>query len=106
MSLFFGMARYVAAAGRVEAMQDAAGGYVSSPRAVIYSRVPVTHHAPGILFDDLGSAKGPYRYQYRGFRVLAKTPARLYLVSHVPGQKSRTLVVLPDDNTVRIEISP
>ncbi|WP_051699544.1 hypothetical protein [Streptomyces sp. NRRL F-4474] len=106
MSLFFGMARYVAAAGRVEALRDAAGGYVSSPRAVVYSRVPVTHHAPGILFDDLGSAKGPYRYQYRGFRVLAKTPARLYLVSHVPGQKSRTLVVLPDDDTVRIEISP
>ncbi|MFE1896429.1 hypothetical protein [Streptomyces yangpuensis] len=106
MSLFFGMARYVAAAGRVEAMKDAAGGYVSSPRAVVYSRVPVNHHAPGILFDDLGSAGGPYRYQYRGFRVLAKTPARLYLVSHVTGQKSRTLVVLPDDNTVRIEISP
>ncbi|MEW1800065.1 MULTISPECIES: hypothetical protein [Streptomyces] len=106
MSLFFGMARYVAAAGRVEAMKDAAGGYVSSPRAVVYSRVPVTHHAPGILFDDLGGARGPYRYQYRGFRVLAKTPARLYLVSHVPGQKYRTLVVLPDDNTIRIEISP
>ncbi|MFJ4774929.1 hypothetical protein [Streptomyces sp. NPDC088762] len=106
MSLFFGMARYVAAAGRTEAMHDAAGGYVSSPRVVVYSRVPVTHHAPGIVFDDLGGGQGPYRYQYRGFRVLAKTPARFYLVSYLPKQPERMLVVLPDDATVRIELSP
>ncbi|WP_412074657.1 hypothetical protein ACLF6K_00310 [Streptomyces xanthophaeus] len=106
MSLFFGMARYVAAAGRIEGMHDAAGGYLSSPRVVVYSRVPVTHHAPGIVFDDLGSGKGPYRYQYRGFRILAKTPARFYLVSYLPLQRERTLVVLPDDDTVRIEIRP
>ncbi|WP_404960039.1 hypothetical protein [Streptomyces sp. 147326] len=106
MSLFFGMARYVAMAGHSEAVSDAAEGYVSSPRLVVYSRVPVTHHAPGIVFDDLGSGKGPYRYQYRGFRVLAKTPARFYLVSYLPGQRERTLVVLPDDDSVRIEISP
>ncbi|WP_327414110.1 hypothetical protein [Streptomyces sp. NBC_01233] len=106
MSLFFGMARYVAMAGRTEAMSDAAGGYVSSPRLIVHSRVPVIHHAPGIVFNDLGSGGGPYRYQYLGFRVLAKTPARFYLVSYLPRQPERTLVVLPDDDTVRIEISP
>ncbi|MFG2879248.1 hypothetical protein ACGFYU_30320 [Streptomyces sp. NPDC048337] len=106
MSLFFGMARYVAAAGRNVAMNDAAAGYLSSPRVVVYSKVPVTHHAPGIVPEDLGSAKAPYRYQYRGFRVLAKAPTRFYLVSYLPHRRERTLVVLPDDETVRIEIRP
>ncbi|MFC9295930.1 hypothetical protein ACFTWH_07345 [Streptomyces sp. NPDC057011] len=106
MSLFFGMARYVAMAGRTEALGDAERGYVSSPRVVVYSRVPVSHHAPGIEFEDLGSGRAPYRYQYAGFRVLAKTPTRFYLVSYLRRQPTRTLVVLPDDDSVRIELRP
>ncbi|MEU4730655.1 hypothetical protein [Streptomyces sp. NPDC023588] len=104
MSLFFGMARYVDAAGRTDARNYAWDGYVSSPRVVLYSRVPVIHHAPGIRFKDLGPAKGPYRYQYTGFRLFAKAAARLYLVSYLPRLQERTLVVLPDDGSVRMEL--
>ncbi|MEU6866941.1 hypothetical protein ABZ924_27400 [Streptomyces sp. NPDC046876] len=107
MSLFFAMARYAATAGKAEGIRFAERGYTkgSSPRAVVYSSVPITHHAARIRFKDLGRARAPYRYQYRGFRILAKSPSRFYLVSYVKTSKPQ-LVVVPDDGTVRVELSP
>ncbi|MEU3775160.1 hypothetical protein AB0F11_18480 [Streptomyces sp. NPDC032472] len=104
MSLFFGMARYASVAGATAADDMAAAGYVTAPRVVIHSRVRIPHHVAHIKYRDLGQDSAPYRYEYLGFRLLAMSPSRLYLVSYAPTRRS--LVVLPDDDTVRLEISP
>ncbi|MFF4350361.1 hypothetical protein [Streptomyces sp. NPDC001530] len=104
MSLFFEVAWYTAEAGRTDAVRNAEGGYLDSPQVLIHSRVPLSQHAQSIGFTDLGSGTGPYRYQYRGFRMLAKSPTRFYLVSYASRYKDRMVVVLPDDDTLRVEI--
>ncbi|MFJ7065482.1 hypothetical protein [Streptomyces sp. NPDC101115] len=104
MSLFFGMTRYVGDAGEGDAWRAIQGGHSGSLRVVVYSRVPVTHDAKKIDHHDMGTARGPYRYQYTGFRLLAKSPSRFYLVSHASRQRDHLIVVLPDDDTVRVEL--
>ncbi|GHI05637.1 hypothetical protein AQI88_10635 [Streptomyces cellostaticus] len=104
VSLFFDMAQYAVVAGRSDARLDARRGYQDSPFVVIHSRVPLTHHAKNIKFNDHGSTSGPYRYEYLGFRLLAKSPTRFYLVSYASRWKDRRVVVLPDDRTAWLEI--
>ncbi|WP_217212133.1 hypothetical protein [Streptomyces sp. AC550_RSS872] len=104
VSLFFDMAQYSAVVGRSDARLDARRGYKDTPFVVIHSRVIVPHNAKGIRFKDHGSAGGPYRYEYRGFRLLMKSPTRFYLVSYVSRWKDRHVVVLSDDRTAWLEI--
>lgn len=107
LSLFFAVARYAAMAGQAKADRVVATGYTDeSPRLIVHSSVPIPHHADAIEFNDLGRGSAPYRYQYRGFRLLAKSPSRFYLVSYAQIRPELRLVVLPDDGTVRVEISP
>ncbi|MFE1312352.1 hypothetical protein [Streptomyces sp. NPDC058755] len=103
VSLFFDMAQYAAVVGHSNAKLDAKQGYKRLPAVVIHSRVPLTHNARDIEFKDHGSANGPYRYEYRGFRLLAKAPARFYLISHTAHYRDG-VVVLPDDGTAWLEI--
>ncbi|MFK0255591.1 hypothetical protein [Streptomyces sp. NPDC090445] len=106
MSLFFAMSRYAAQAGTTAAAELKAGGYVAhSPRVVVHSKVSLPHHLGGIKFKDRGPGSAPFRYEYRGFRLLVKSPSRYYFVSYAESEVPQ-LVVLPDDETVRVEISP
>lgn len=104
LSLFYALAQYVADVGRGDAILDAEEGYRRTPYVVIHSRVPFSHNAKSIRFRDRGSESGPYRYEYRGFRILAKAPTRFYLVSSVSRYRDRRVVVLPDDGTTWLEI--
>ncbi|MEU2062157.1 hypothetical protein [Streptomyces sp. NPDC013455] len=103
VSLFFDMAQYAAVVGRSNARHDAERGYDDKPTVVVHSRVLLTHHARDIDFEDHGSGSGPYRYEYRGFQLLAKAPARFYLISHTARYRDG-VVVLPDDGTAWLEI--
>ncbi|CAL9441704.1 hypothetical protein SUDANB120_02255 [Streptomyces sp. enrichment culture] len=108
LSLFFAMARYAAHAGMTTAAGLAATGCVDEecPRVVVHSKVPVPHHLEGIKAEDRGLGMAPYRYQYLGFRLLAKSPARFYLISHALPRQEPRLAVIPDDDSIRLEISP
>ncbi|MET8543530.1 hypothetical protein ABZW03_23200 [Kitasatospora sp. NPDC004799] len=103
MSLFFALARYADEAGDDQAIRDAEAGFAGRVSVLIYSRSPITHDARGIYFTDLGEAGGPYRYQYRGFMLLAKSSARYYLVSYDRRRPRDVTVVLRDDESIRIE---
>ncbi|MCE0447525.1 hypothetical protein LT493_35405 [Streptomyces tricolor] len=78
-------------------------GLRGKPTVVVHSRVLLTHNARDVEFKDHGSGSGPYRYEYRGFQLLAKAPARFYLVSHTARYRD-AVVVLPDDGTAWLEI--
>ncbi|MEU1283599.1 hypothetical protein [Kitasatospora sp. NPDC005856] len=103
MSLFFSLARYADEAGDDQAVRDSDAGFAGRVSVLIYSRSPITHDARGILSADLGDAGGPYRYQYRGFILLAKSSARYYLVSYDRRRPKDVTVVLRDDEDIRIE---
>ncbi|MFE9023238.1 hypothetical protein ACFYNL_32350 [Streptomyces sp. NPDC007808] len=104
LSLFYGMAQYVADLGRGNAILEAERGYPDSAFVVVHSRLPLSHHAERIGFTDHGGVGGTHRYEYRGFRLLAKTPSRFYLVSHATRHRDRLLVVLPDNGSAWLEI--
>ncbi|MGC0330121.1 hypothetical protein RKD23_003111 [Streptomyces sp. SAI-170] len=104
VSLFYAMAQYVADVGRGDAVLDAEEGYRGTPFVVVHSKVPLDHTAKSITFKDHGRRSEPYRYEYRGFRILAKAPARFYLVSYASRYEDRHVVVLPDDGTTWLEI--
>ncbi|MGW7383495.1 hypothetical protein [Streptomyces sp. NPDC054794] len=104
MSLFFDMARYARAVGRGNAIAETKRGYRDSPWVVVHSRVPLPHHAKNITPFDLGSRSGPYRYEYRGFRIVAKSQTRYYLVSYSSSYDDRDVVVLPDNDNLWVEI--
>ncbi|WP_231905623.1 hypothetical protein [Streptomyces davaonensis] len=105
LSLFYEMALYVADVGRGDAMVHADEGYQGSPFVVVHSRVPLKHNAVGTSFKDHGTKAAPYRYEYRGFRIVAKAPTRFYLISQASrSYAARQLVVLPDDGTAWLEI--
>ncbi|MDT9697914.1 hypothetical protein [Streptomyces sp. P17] len=104
VSLFFAMAQYVADIGRGDAQLDAEEGYRDTPWVVVHSKVPLAHHAKNIRFRDYGSENAPYRYEYKGFRMLAKAPGRFYLVSGTSRYHDRRVVMLPDDGTAWLEI--
>ncbi|MEU7552560.1 hypothetical protein AB0B01_09395 [Streptomyces sp. NPDC044571] len=105
LSLFSGVSRYAAMAGEAQARADANGGMKRSPAVEVLSRLPLVHHAKDIDFKDLGARAGPYRYQYRNFRLLVKTPTRFYLVPYYGGYENTVTVVLPDDDgTVRVQM--
>ncbi|GGT28174.1 hypothetical protein [Streptomyces purpureus] len=106
LSLFFGMTRYVDMQGGSHAWDEIQGGHEGSLPVVVYSRIPIVHHADGIKHEDMGIGKGPYRHQYRGFRLLVKSPSRFYLVTHASRVMGYPLaVVLPDNDTVRVELT-
>ncbi|MET9324038.1 hypothetical protein ABZX75_28295 [Streptomyces sp. NPDC003038] len=105
MSLFFDAARYATMAGQSDAQSDASGGFEGSPGVAVYSRVPIVVDVPGVALRDMGSRKGPYRFRYTGFVILAKSSARFYLVSH-QWQSSPVTVVVPDDDSIRVVVSP
>ncbi|SBT90718.1 hypothetical protein GA0115233_102173 [Streptomyces sp. DI166] len=105
LSLFYEMALYVADVGRGDAIVHADRGYPGAPFVVVHSRVRLLHSTQGIRFEDHGARNEPYRYVYRGFRIVAKAPTRFYLVSHASTSYAQHhLVVLPDNNTTWLEI--
>lgn len=105
LSLLFDMVRYVEALGRGNAMSFVRDGYPGASYVVVHSRAPLTTNAPDIALIDHGDAVEGFRYEYRGFRVLAKAPSRFYLVSSTSRWEDRLVVALRDNDGLWMEIS-
>jgi hypothetical protein len=103
LSLFFATSRYAYEAARSNAAQDAAAHFPNSTKLLIYSRNHIPNDAVGIERQDLGSAE-PFRYRYLGFRQLAKSGSHYYLVSYQSRGLEDLAVVLPDDDSIRVEV--
>jgi hypothetical protein len=105
LSLFFGTTRYVVMQGETLASNEIQGGFQESLPVVVYSRIPIVHNATAIGYRDMGVGKGPYRHRYVGFRLLVKSPTRFYLVSYASRTMDYLTVVLPDDESLRVELT-
>ncbi|MEU1402783.1 hypothetical protein ABZ471_10525 [Streptomyces sp. NPDC005728] len=104
-ALFTFATRYAAYKGKADAGIDANNGFKAYPYVLIYSGARIAHSIPGITVKDQGSGSGPYRFRYKGFVALAKTPTHFYLVSR-DWHAGRAVLVLPDDGTIRAEMKP
>ncbi|MGW0467466.1 hypothetical protein ACWDX6_19610 [Streptomyces sp. NPDC003027] len=105
LSLFFGTTRYVVMQGETLASNEIQGGFRESLPVVVYSSIPIVHNATAIGYRDMGDGKGPYRHRYVGFRLLVKSPTRFYLVSYASRTMDYLTVVLPDDESLRVELT-
>lgn len=102
--VFFAMARYAHGAGTSEAHEDVMRNFSGMTRVLVHSRQPIFPTAPNVRCEDRGSAYSPYRHRCIGFRVLAKTSTRYYLVPRQRLADGDITLLLQDDNTIRVEV--
>ncbi|MFB9677889.1 hypothetical protein [Streptosporangium vulgare] len=92
--------------GRGRALDDV-DSLGSRPEVVLYTKEPLRDVPAGVgetVLATTTAEKEPYRFRYRGLRLLVESNARLFLVPAVwIAGNSRTLVI-PYDNTVRIHL--
>jgi hypothetical protein len=104
MIAFFAMARYAHGAGTSEAHEDVMRNFSGMTRVLVHSRQPIFPTVPNVRCEDRGAAYLPYRYKCVGFRVLAKTSTRYYLVPRQRLADGDITLLLRDDNTIRVEV--
>ena len=74
------------------------------PRAVIYSTSPLDLGPPEVTEDMVGTQAHPL-YRYKGLRLALVSGQRLFFLHDGWTAQDGTVVVLPDDGSVRIEYS-
>lgn len=102
--VFFAMARYAYGAGTSEAHDDVMRDFSGMTRVLVHSRQPIFPSAPNIHCEDRGAAHLPYRYRCRGFRILAKSSTRYYLLPKERLADGDITFLLRDDDTIRVEV--
>ncbi|MDQ3616329.1 MAG: hypothetical protein M3393_06855 [Actinomycetota bacterium] len=72
------------------------------PRVVVYSAEPLYIEAPGIRWETLGSGSN-IRIRYTGLRLLERTGGRHFLVSDDWTPQYGVVIVIDDEDDVRLE---
>ncbi|MFD3455821.1 tripartite tricarboxylate transporter TctB family protein [Streptomyces sp. NPDC058691] len=101
MTLFFDMALYASGAGKAEAGQETNQHYMNMTGVVIHSREPISTQAYDAC-KDKGTGGGSYRFTCAGFRVLAKSKTRYFLL--LERGKDVATLVLKDDDSIRVVV--
>ncbi|MFF8646176.1 hypothetical protein [Streptomyces sp. NPDC015345] len=107
MILFFDMSRYAYGAGMSRAEDDAEHGYRGSTPVLVHSRTPLHPATAGpklVSCEDRGPKFRPYQYNCRGFRILAKSETRYFLVPRRRPPDGDITYILRDDANVRVEV--
>ncbi|MGW0732306.1 hypothetical protein [Streptomyces sp. NPDC002851] len=107
MILFFDMSRYAYGAGMSRAQDDAERGYRGSTPVLVHSRTPLHPSTAGprlVSCQDHGPKFRPYQYSCRGFRILAKSDTRYFLVPQRRPPDGDITYILRDDDNVRVEV--
>ncbi|RAN76388.1 hypothetical protein B5P43_22500 [Bacillus sp. SRB_336] len=100
--MFWGTADFAQAVGRGLAVQ-VEQGVGSMPRVTLFSRAKLAIGAPNVTERSLGTSAAPL-YSYLGLRLLVVSGGRFFLLHDGWTLRSGTVVVLPDDDTIRVEL--
>ena len=95
------MNSFAAAYGRAEAVR-LSNRLDTLPAVVLDTRSDLAIRFPGIQTFTLTG--GDYRYRYRGFRLLLASGDKLFLVPDRWTPQSGAVVVLRDDDSIRLEL--
>lgn len=99
--LFWGTADYAQALGRRLAV-DYEQGVQFMPRAEVYSLKPLGIGSGAVTEVKVGNGEAPL-YRYDGLRLLVLSGGRFFFLHDGWTPRDGTVIVLPDDNSVRIE---
>ncbi len=99
--LCWGAGDHADAVGRRAAL-DIEQNLDALPRAELYSSRPLAIGAPAVVETTLGTDAAPL-YRYDGLRLLAVSGGRLFLLPNGWTARNGTVVVLPDNDAVRVE---
>lgn len=99
--LLWGAGDHADAVGRRAAM-DIEQHLDALPRVELYSSKPLAISAPAVTETKLGTEAVPV-YRYDGLRLMAVSGGRLFFLPNGWTARSGTVVVLPDNDTVRVE---
>lgn len=99
--LFWGTADFAQALGRRLAV-DYEQGVQFMPRAEVYSPQPLGIGSAAVTEVNVGTADAAL-YRYDGLRLLVLSGGRFFFLHDGWTPQNGTVIVLPDDNSVRIE---
>lgn len=99
--LFWGVSDFAQVVGRGLAA-DIEAQLPSLPRADVYSHADLSIGAPGVKQTRLGAASAPV-YRYTGLHLLVVSGGRFFLLPDGWTLARGTVVVLPDNDAVRVE---
>jgi hypothetical protein len=99
--LFWGTADYAQAVGRRLAL-NFEQGVQYMPRAEVYSPKPLGIGSAAVTEVQVGNGDGTL-YRYDGLRLLVLSGGRFFFLHDGWTPRDGTVIVLPDDNSVRIE---
>ena len=99
--LCWGAGDHADAVGRRAAL-DLEQNLDALPRAELYSSKPLAISAPAVIETKLGTDAVPV-FRYDGLRLLAVSGGRLFFLPNGWTAQYGTVVVLPDNDTVRVE---
>jgi hypothetical protein len=99
--LLWGAGDHADAVGRRAAM-DIERNLDALPRADLYSSRPLAISAPAVTETKLATDAAPV-YRYEGLRLLAVSGGHLFFLPTGWTARNGTVVVLPDNDTVRVE---
>jgi hypothetical protein len=103
VTLFWGTARYAERAGYHLADDWVHRAEYTS--VVAYSQKRLHLDAPGAQEKELDGSEGDYRYRYDGLNLLEHTGGRYFLVSEDWTVRHGVVLVLDDDDTIRLEFA-
>ena len=100
---FWGTTAAAEAMGEVMAY-DLQDDLAEMPRAVVYSEKPLHVGLRGVGTEQVGTPDDPL-HRYDGLRLLTLRGGRYFLLPEQWTVAGSTVLVLPDDNSVRLEYS-
>lgn len=101
--VFWGTSSVAEAMGRALA-HDLEEELGTMPRTVVYSEKPLHIGLPGVRAEELGGPDDPL-HRYDGLRLLTLRGGRYFLLPEQWTVAGSTVLVLPDDDSVRLEYS-
>ncbi len=104
-AVFWAASDYARVQGRSRAL-GLEHALTALPAAVLYSDVRLHLGASGIQEDLLGEEGGKPLYRYRGLRLLIRSGGKYFLLPSGWTRKEGTVVVLPDNDSLRFEFRP
>lgn len=100
--LFWGTTTFAAARGRGQAEMLERNLLVATPASQVYSRQDLGIAVEGVTVHRLGTEGDPL-YRYDGLRLLSASGGRYFFLHDGWTLARGTVVVLPDDDTLRVE---
>ncbi len=99
--LFWGTSNFAEARGRglAEALE---ANLLWLPRAQVYSQEPLGLDVPGVTTHEMGTDEAPL-YRYDGLRLLSVSGERYFFLHEGWSVEEGTVVVLPDDASLRVQ---